>query len=273
MKTAIILFFTILASAIMPVQAVNKADRTAKHVRNLIKEGNEAYKNKDYTTAETCYASALQEDPNSEVAKFNYALVLLRKSGEKKQVADNAGNQVQADSLAMKYFNDLIGSGNKYISESSYYNLGNIAFYAGDYAKSIEMYKNVLRKDPGNMKARQNLRVAQMKMSKDGGGSNSQDDKKDSKDKNNQKDQKDNAKKEPPAGNEGQNDDKDGAPQKPEDQKNGENGDVNAVRRGMSDDNAKQILKAVRGREEKTLKRLENQKQHPEVPRIPVRPW
>ena len=47
------------------------------------------------------------------------------------------------------------------IAEKAFYNLGNIAFNSQDYAKSIELYKNALRKNPDNDKARENLRLAQ----------------------------------------------------------------------------------------------------------------
>ena len=130
-------------------------------VRNLIKEGNKLYNDKRYSEAEVCYNKALEINPNSAVAQFNLASALLQNNGNSDTTAESSPvNQAERilQSLVRTAGDEAA------IVEKSFYNLGNIAFNRQQYPQSIEMYKNALRKNPDNDKARQNLRLAQLKM-------------------------------------------------------------------------------------------------------------
>lgn len=183
--------FLPLAAAIM-LPAVASAQEsgkdieiTAKHVRINVNKGNDKYRAGNYSEAETFYRQALQEDPSSEVAQFNLALALLRQAPSSALSPEffnpNAGEKKPDPvSDAYKYFSNVTKAhpnGDTQLVLNSFYNLGNIAFNSASqfvttnrqqamdlYRESIDMYKSVLRKEPDDIKARQNLRVAQLKL-------------------------------------------------------------------------------------------------------------
>ncbi len=133
---------------------------TTKRERNLIREGNRAYDEKRFADAEISYRKALEVLPSSETALFNLAASLIRQSG----TADpnNGNNPLKS---ASEILQQLAQNGyDSNLAEKSFYNLGNMAFNTEDYAKSIELYKNALRKNPSDDKARENLRLAQLKL-------------------------------------------------------------------------------------------------------------
>ncbi|MDE6048277.1 MAG: tetratricopeptide repeat protein, partial [Paramuribaculum sp.] len=137
----------------------NQEVTTTKHERNYIREGNKLYYAKRYAEAEVAYRKALEALPSSEIAQFNLAASLLRQSGSSDP---NNGNSPIA--TATQLLQNLASNGtDRMLSSKSFYNLGNIAFNAQDYGKSIELYKNALRRNPDDDKARENLRLAQLK--------------------------------------------------------------------------------------------------------------
>lgn len=288
MKAAIyILVLSLFAASATSVHAASDPEIVAKHVRKYIKEGNEAYKNGDYAKAEVCYMNALQEDPKSEIAKFNYALALMRQIG--KTTDDNSGNKNARDSIAeaaSSRFSEVASeSNNEYLVNNSYYNLGKMAFDRMDYAESINMYKEVLRRDPGNVKARQSLRVAQLKykdqQSKNDQNEDQNQDQNQNQNKENDRDQKQNKDQQqnPPKQNPQQEDNKDQSAQNPQnpadkqqspDERQAEGSPVNS-RPSMSDENAEKILNAVGKQEEQTRKKVEERKRT--TRRATLRPW
>lgn len=149
-----ILLSLMAALAVTPVMAESKSTST-RHERNYIVEGNKLYNEERYAEAEVAYRKALQENAMNEIAQFNLAASLLRQgsaSGETQKEATNILQNLTRDAE------------NIAIAEKAFYNLGNIAFNGQDYAKSIELYKNALRRNPDNDKARENLRLAQKRL-------------------------------------------------------------------------------------------------------------
>lgn len=133
-----------------------KDDNSVKAERNLIKDGNKAFDAGNFQKALDCYNQALEIMPMSEAAVFNKALALTRLSG---------GQDSTMMAQAQKLYQGLSTTAtDTSIKEKANYNLGNMAFNSQDYAKSIEYYKRVLRSNPSNLKARENLRVAQLKL-------------------------------------------------------------------------------------------------------------
>ena len=133
--------------------------KSTKRERNYMKDGKDLYDKQRYAEAEVNFKKALGENPDNGRAQFNLASSYLKQRGE-----DLAN---KGDSLIQQADRILAGTaGNTQdlqLAENSFYDRGNIAYKAEDYAAAIEMYKNALRRNPENNQARQNLRLAQLK--------------------------------------------------------------------------------------------------------------
>lgn len=200
-----------------------------KNVRNFIKEGNKLFREQHFADAEVKYKKALELDPNSEHAQFNLATTLIKQSGGANPTDENSPAKE-----AISMFENLTKMGqNTEIVEKSYFNLGNIAFNSEQYAQSIEYYKNALRKNPANDQARDNLRLAQLKLQEQQQNQNNQD-------KQEQQEQQEQQQQQ----------------QQQEQQQQKEQQEQSS----MSDSNAEKILRTMENEEAKTRKRLEAQK-------------
>lgn len=247
-----ILYLTIVLAMLFPV-VVNGADN--KQERNFVSQGNALYRQKRYAEAETMYKKALSFSPNSEVARFNLASALIRQAGS---TDANNGNTPLSD--AMQLLTDLEANAqNTQIVEKAAYDLGNLAFNQQNYQGAIDHYKNALRKNPDNDKARENLRLAQKKLEEQ---NKNQDKNKDQQNKDQNKDQNQQNK------NQDQNKDKKDdnkdkqQPDQPKDQKKDQkNQQPKPQNGGISDENAKKILKAMENEEAATRKKVEARKQ------------
>ena len=213
-----------------------------KNLRNLIKEGNELFRNKRYADAEVKYRKALEIDPNSEHAQYNLATTLLSQGGN-----TNPNDESATTKEAVTMLENLTKTGQlQNIVEKAYYNLGNLAYNKEQYQQSIELYKNALRRNPDNDKARENLRLAQLKLQQQQQNQNNQDQDKQDQQKQ-QQDQQDQQKQQQQQ--QQQNQEK----QKQDQQKQQQ-------QPAMSDANADKILKAMENEEAKTRQRIEAQK-------------
>ena len=191
-----------------------------KNVRNFIKEGNKLFREQHFADAEVKYKKALELDPNSEHAQFNLATTLIKQSGGANPTDENSPAKE-----AISMFENLTNMGQTpEIVEKSYFNLGNIAFNSEQYAQSIEYYKNALRKNPANDQARDNLRLAQLKLQEQQQNQNNQD------------------------------------KQEQQQQQQEQQQKQQQEQSSMSDSNAEKILRTMENEEAKTRKRLEAQK-------------
>ena len=158
----------LLASVLsLSVSADNKenkqADTSLKEERNLIRKGNKLFESKRYGEAEVEYKKALQVNPMSEIGNYNLAAALLQQGGgvkaNDKEDKNNPINQAQG------ILSNLVKtSSDRRLVGNAYYNLGNIDFAREQYQQAIDNYKNCLRRNPDDDKARQNLRLAQKKL-------------------------------------------------------------------------------------------------------------
>ena len=279
--------------------ADNNSGITAKHVRNFVKKGNEAYNAGNYAQAETFYRDAIQEDPTSSAALFNLALTLTRKNGNPLKSATTAqpakeGEQksdpkADAYSNPVSLFENVIAlNRDEKLVRYSYYNLGNIYFEAEDYAKAIECYKDVLRRDPDHIKSRQNLRIAQLKLQEQQNQNKDQNkDQNQNQDQNkdqnqNQQDQQDQKdKKDQQNQNDKKDQDKDKQQEKSDNSQNPQNknqnqnqgGTSSSGKQSMSKENSDKILESVRKQEEQTRKKVEKRKSNQTTRRMTDRPW
>lgn len=275
----ILLFISFFSFDLLASTNEKDSDLTAKHVRKFINEGNKCYREGDYGAAETYYRDALQEDSKSNLAMFNLGLALL-----KQQTA----NKAQSDTLrtmSKNNFLNVVGSSSAdpLLVEKSFYNLGNIAFSEENYANSIEMYKEVLRINPNNIAARQNLRVAQIKLKDQQNNQGGQD-------KNQQQEQQQNEQQQQ-KGNEqqqqqqNQNQQQEEQDKKDEQQNSAAQNNKNEQpkdksegagvtgRPQISEENAEKILQAAAKQEEQTRKKVEQHQQQNTSRRIIGNPW
>lgn len=243
---------------------------STKQERNFIVEGNKLYRQERYSEAEAYYKKALTVAPGSEVAKFNLAAALLRQAGSSDP---NKGNTPLDD--AVKLLKELEQNAQtKSIVEKASYDLGNVSFNGKQYKEAIEHYKNALRKNPDNDKARENLRLAQKKLEEQQNQDKNQDKNKDqnkeqnkdqNKEQQQQQQQQQQNKDKQDQQNQNQNQDKQNQQQKQQQQPQG----------GISDENANKILKAMENAESATRAKIEARKQkNQEARRRQVtRPW
>ncbi|MEG0252731.1 MAG: tetratricopeptide repeat protein [Muribaculaceae bacterium] len=240
MKSKIYLFIII---ALLPVivfanENANTTVNSTKKERNYVRKGNKLYNEKRFAEAEVEYKKAIQENVNSEIAQFNLAASLIRQTGSADPNSKNNPGQVATDIL--NNLTKTVKDAN--LLSKAYYNLGNLSFLAEKYDQSIAMYKNSLRKNPNDDRARENLRIAQKKLKEQ-----KKDDKKDDK-----KDKdKDKDKKEQDKDKQDKNKDKDKKDQKDNQQNKPENKDKQQQQQqgGMSQENIDQILKTMQDEE------------------------
>lgn len=219
----------------VPIAWGQQSALSGKRERGYIREGNKLYNDKRYPDAEVAYRKALQENESSEVAMYNLASALIRQASLAAGEEDGQNNPAVE---AQKIFGNLATSASDAkLAENSLYNLGNIAFNQEQYEKSIDMYKRALRKNPDNDKARENLRLAQLKLEEQ---QNQNQDQNQNKDQNQQEQDQDQ-----------------------QDQNN--DNDRQDDRNGISDRNAEQILKAMENEENATRRKIEARRAQEEL--------
>lgn len=231
--------------------------QSTKRERNSIKEGNKLYGDKRYAEAEVAYKKALEENPDNATAQFNLASTYLKQRGED---LTNKGDSLirTADAMLAKVSQDAK------LAEPSFYDRGNVAYKAEDYASAIEMYKNALRRNPENNQARENLRMAQLKKQEQDQQNQNQNDDQQNQDKN-QQDQNKNQDQQ----NEQNKQDQNKQDQNKEKEQKQQQG-------GLSDASAQQILKAMEDKENGTRQKVELMKQNEEKRanrRTTDKPW
>lgn len=135
---------------------------------NLIQSGNQFYRGNAFQYADSSYREALKINPNSTVANLNEGLTVLNGIVE-------AQNQTQEGQLPDSIMGPMLDQASSFlrnaaeprvqkenVSSLAYYNLGNLSFTQKQYKEAIETYKEALRLNPKDEKARKNLRIAQL---------------------------------------------------------------------------------------------------------------
>ncbi|MCI9608092.1 MAG: tetratricopeptide repeat protein [Muribaculaceae bacterium] len=272
MKNAKKIISTIALSSLLasiPAAAATSSNEmpTTKQERNYIRQGNKLYGEKRFADAEVAYRKALEALPGSEIAKFNLAAALIRQSGS----ADpNSGNNPV--NTATQLLQEIAGqSTDAYLAGKSFYNLGNLAFNSQDFGKSIELYKNALRKNPDDDKARENLRIAQLKQQQQNQDQNQDQNKDQNQDQEQNQDQNKDQ-------NQDQNQDQNKDQNKDQNQNQNQDKDQNKQQQpqgSISDANAEKILKAMENEEAATRKRVEAEKKKADAARRKkiTNPW
>lgn len=238
MKRKLLIF---ALSVVLPVCAFCQQDYSTKKERNYIREGNELFKEKRYAEAEAAFKKALQENGNSPIAKFNLATTYL------KQVNLNDTTQNGLLSETQQLLKETASIADPKLASKAYYDLGNIFYNQKNYAQSIAMYKEALRRNPDDDQARQNLRLAQKQLQNQQNQQQNQDNKQDNKDQ--QKQNQDQNKEKNKNGQDQQKPDNQQQKQPQQPPKN-----------GMSKENAEQILQTMQNEEKNTQDKVNKAK-------------
>lgn len=238
MKRKLLIF---ALSVVLPVCAFCQQDYSTKKERNYIREGNELFKEKRYAEAEAAFKKALQENGNSPIAKFNLATTYL------KQVNLNDTTQNGLLSETQQLLKETASIADPKLASKAYYDLGNIFYNQKNYAQSIAMYKDALRRNPDDDQVRQNLRLAQKQLQNQQNQQQNQDNKQDNKDQ--QKQNQDQNKEKNKNGQDQQKPDNQQQKQPQQPPKN-----------GMSKENAEQILQTMQNEEKNTQDKVNKAK-------------
>lgn len=140
-------FFVILL-CILSLNSLLKAQQ----VNEIIKKGNDLYKQQQYEPAKAAYDEALAADSSNTTAKFNQANTAYRLAKPNDAIKS-------FDELAVKY---------KATDEKAkaFYNKGVVLSNQKRLEESIEAYKAALWQDPNDKEARENLQKALLELKK-----------------------------------------------------------------------------------------------------------
>ena len=206
---------------------VGTAQAGAQTDRNLIRQGNRAFKSQKWAVAETQYRKAISKNQKNPQAIYNLGCALMAQ---------------QKDSMAIQQFTNAAQlETNRLRRAASYHNMGVIMQNHREYAQAIEYYKMALRCNPQDNETRYNLALCKKLLknnpqNKDK-NKNNKDKNKDNKDKNKDKNKNKNNK-----NNQNQN--------QPNQDK-------------MSRENAEQLLNAAVQQEQATKRKLQKAMSQP----------
>ena len=226
--------YLIVTMAFLLASATNAAAQTD---RNLIRQGNRAFKTQKWAAAETQYRKAISKNQKNPQAIYNLGCALLMQ---------------QKDSLAMVQFGNAAQlEPNHFRRSKSYHNMGVVMQNHREYAQAIEYYKMALRCNPQDNETRYNLALCKKLLKNNPQNQNNKD--KNNKDKNKDKNKKNQNKNDQNKNNKDKNKDKN----KNNSNQNQQNQDK------MSRDNAEQLLNAAIQQEQATKRKLQKAMSQP----------
>ncbi len=129
---------------------VNGLAVMAQSESKLLREGNKAYREGDFNTAEINYRRVLEENPHNITALYNLSNALYRQ------------NNYQEAARIINSLKDL--DVDKQTRAKMFHNLGNSFFRNEQYAESVEAYKDALRIEPDDFDTKYNLAHALSKL-------------------------------------------------------------------------------------------------------------
>ena len=214
---------------------VGTAQAGAQTDRNLIRQGNRAFKSQKWAVAETQYRKAISKNQKNPQAIYNLGCALMAQ---------------QKDSMAIQQFTNAAQlETNRLRRAASYHNMGVIMQNHREYAQAIEYYKMALRCNPQDNETRYNLALCK-KLLKNNPQNKDKNKKDQNKDKN--KDNKD------------KNDDKNNKNDKNKNKNNKNNQNQNQPNQDkMSRENAEQLLNAAVQQEQATKRKLQKAMSQP----------
>lgn len=204
---------------------VGTAQAGAQTDRNLIRQGNRAFKSQKWAVAETQYRKAISKNQKNPQAIYNLGCALMAQ---------------QKDSMAIQQFTNAAQlETNRLRRAASYHNMGVIMQNHREYAQAIEYYKMALRCNPQDNETRYNLALCKKLLKNN---PQNKDKNKNNKDKNDDKNKNDKNKNKNNKNNQNQN--------QPNQDK-------------MSRENAEQLLNAAVQQEQATKRKLQKAMSQP----------
>ena len=247
--------YIIVTVAFLLAGATNAAAQTD---RNLIRQGNRAFKTQKWAAAETQYRKAISKNQKNPQAVYNLGCALLMQ---------------QKDSLAMVQFGNAAQlEPNHFRRSKSYHNMGVVMQNHREYAQAIEYYKMALRCNPQDNETRYNLALCKKLLKNNPQNQNNKDknNKNKNKDKNNKDKNKDDKNKDKDKNKEKNKDDQNKNDQnknnkdKNKDKNKNKNSNPNQQNQDkMSRDNAEQLLNAAIQQEQATKRKLQKAMSQP----------
>lgn len=227
---------------------VGGTNAVAQTDRNLIRQGNRAFKSQKWAAAETQYRKAIFKNQKNPQAIYNLGCALLAQ---------------QKDSLAMIQFGNAAQLESNILRRSkSYHNMGVVMQNHREYAQAIEYYKMALRCNPQDNETRYNLALCKKLLKNNQQNQNNKNNKdKNKNDKNKDKKNDKNKNKDGQNKND-QNKDKQNKNQdKNQDKNNSDKNKQNQEK--MSRDNAEQLLNAAIQQEKATKRKMQKAMSQP----------
>ena len=227
---------------------VGGTNAVAQTDRNLIRQGNRAFKSQKWAAAETQYRKAIFKNQKNPQAIYNLGCALLAQ---------------QKDSLAMVQFGNAAQlESNIFRRSKSYHNMGVVMQNHREYAQAIEYYKMALRCNPQDNETRYNLALCKKLLKNNQQNQNNKNNKdKNKNDKNKDKKNDKNKNKDGQNKND-QNKDKQNKNQdKNQDKNNSDKNKQNQEK--MSRDNADQLLNAAIQQEKATKRKMQKAMSQP----------
>ena len=218
--------------------------------RNLIRQGNRAFKSQKWAAAETQYRKAISKNQKNPQAIYNLGCALLAQ---------------QKDSLAMIQFGNAAQlESNIFRRSKSYHNMGVVMQNHQQYAQAIEYYKMALRCNPQDNETRYNLALCKKLLKNNQQNQNNKNNKdKNKNDKNKDKNNKDKNKNDKNKNDKNKNDKNKDKHDKNQD-KNKNNTDKNQQNQEkMSRENADQLLNAAIQQEKATKRKMQKAMSQP----------
>ena len=223
---------------------VGGTNAVAQTDRNLIRQGNRAFKSQKWAAAETQYRKAIFKNQKNPQAIYNLGCALLMQ---------------QKDSLAMVQFGNAAQlESNIFRRSKSYHNMGVVMQNHQEYAQAIEYYKMALRCNPQDNETRYNLALCKKLLKNNQQNQNNKNNKdKNKNDKN--KDKKNDKNKNKDGQN--KNDRNKDKQNKNQDKNNSDKNKQNQEK--MSRDNAEQLLNAAIQQEKATKRKMQKAMSQP----------
>ena len=211
---------------------VGGTNAVAQTDRNLIRQGNRAFKSQKWAAAETQYRKAIFKNQKNPQAIYNLGCALLAQ---------------QKDSLAMIQFGNAAQLESNILRRSkSYHNMGVVMQNHREYAQAIEYYKMALRCNPQDNETRYNLALCKKLLKNNQQNQNNKNNKdKNKNDKNGQN----------------KNDQNKDKQNKNQDKNNSDKNKQNQEK--MSRDNAEQLLNAAIQQEKATKRKMQKAMSQP----------
>ena len=233
--------YIIVTVALLLVGGTNAVAQTD---RNLIRQGNRAFKTQKWAAAETQYRKAISKNQKNPQAIYNLGCALLMQ---------------QKDSLAMVQFGNAAQlESNIFRRSKSYHNMGVVMQNHREYAQAIEYYKMALRCNPQDNETRYNLALCKKLLKNNQQNQNNKNNKdKNKNDKN--KDKKNDKNKNKDGQN--KNDQNKDKQNKNQDKNNSDKNKQNQEK--MSRDNAEQLLNAAIQQEKATKRKMQKAMSQP----------